>query len=71
MLCETAQLKFVVKSSNEIEMNSSVKGDEVQKSSSRDSDNKLRLFEKIVYFVSGSIGDEVSTFYACVYELDC
>jgi len=52
-------------------MNSSVKGDEVQKSLSRDGDNKLRLFEKIVYFVSGSIGDEVSTLYAYVYEEDC
>jgi len=43
-------------------MDTSVKADEVQNSSlPRDGDNKLKLFEKIVYFASGSIGDEVST----------
>jgi len=42
-------------------MDTSVKVDESQNSSmQRDGDNKLKLFEKIVYFSSGSIGDEVS-----------
>lgn len=42
-------------------MDSSVKVDESQNSSMQgDGDNKLKLFEKIVYFSSGSIGDEVS-----------
>lgn len=41
-------------------MNSSVKSDETQSSSlTRYDDNKL--FEKIVYFASGSIGEEVSS----------
>jgi hypothetical protein len=42
-------------------MDSSNKTTEVQSSSmSLDSDSKHRLFENIVYFASGSIGDEVS-----------
>lgn len=42
-------------------MDSSAKGDEAQSSSrSRDGGNKYKLFERIVYFTSGSIGDEVS-----------
>lgn len=42
-------------------MDTSVKVDESQNSTmQRDGDNKLKLFEKIVYFSSGSIGDEVS-----------
>ncbi|KAL5240628.1 hypothetical protein ACI65C_008038 [Semiaphis heraclei] len=40
-------------------MDTSVKVDESQNSTmQRDGDNKLKLFEKIVYFSSGSIGDE-------------
>ncbi|XP_022171154.1 PAX-interacting protein 1 isoform X2 [Myzus persicae] len=40
-------------------MDTLVKADESQNSSmQRDGDNKLKLFEKIVYFSSGSIGDE-------------
>ncbi|XP_060863995.1 PAX-interacting protein 1 isoform X2 [Metopolophium dirhodum] len=40
-------------------MDTSVKADESRNSSMpRDGDNKLKLFEKIVYFASGSIGDE-------------
>lgn len=43
-------------------MDTSVKTEEAQNSSlPRDGDNKLKLFEKIVYFASGSIGNEVST----------
>jgi len=43
-------------------MDTLVKADESQNSSMlRDGDNKIKLFEKIVYFSSGSIGDEVST----------
>lgn len=43
-------------------MDTSVKTEEAQDSSlPRDGDNKLKLFEKIVYFASGSIGNEVST----------
>lgn len=43
-------------------MDSSGKVDDAQSfSSSRDGDNnRPKLFEKIVYFASGSIGDEVS-----------
>jgi len=42
-------------------MDTSVKADESQNSSMpRDGDNKLKLFEKIIYFASGSISDEVS-----------
>jgi len=42
-------------------MDTSVKTEESRNSSmTRDGDNKLKLFEKIVYFASGSIGDEVS-----------
>lgn len=41
-------------------MDSSIKADEAQGSSlPRDGDNNL--FEKIVYFTSGSIGEEVSS----------
>lgn len=41
-------------------MDSSVKSDEISSPSlQRDEDNKL--FEKIVYFASGIIGDEVSS----------
>lgn len=40
-------------------MDTSVKADESRNSSMpRDGDSKLKLFEKIVYFASGSIGDE-------------
>lgn len=43
-------------------MDTSVKADESRNTSMpRDGDNKLKLFEKIVYFASGSISDEVST----------
>lgn len=43
-------------------MDSSIKSDEILNSSlQRDEDNKLKLFEKIVYFASGIIGDEVSS----------
>jgi len=43
-------------------MDTSVKTEEAQNSSlPQDGDNKLKLFEKIVYFASGSIGNEVST----------
>lgn len=43
-------------------MDSSVKSDEISSSSlQRDEDSKLKLFEKIVYFASGIIGDEVSS----------
>lgn len=42
-------------------MDTSVKTEEAQNSSlPRDGDNKPKLFEKIVYFASGSIGNEVS-----------
>ncbi|KAL4142876.1 hypothetical protein QTP88_005269 [Uroleucon formosanum] len=41
-------------------MDTSVKADESRNiSMPRDGDNKLKLFEKIVYFASGSISDEV------------
>lgn len=43
-------------------MDSSVKSEEISSSSlQRDEDNKPKLFEKIVYFASGIIGDEVSS----------
>jgi len=42
-------------------MDTSVKTEEAQNSSlPRVGDNKPKLFEKIVYFASGSIGNEVS-----------
>lgn len=48
------------KSANKMN-SSSVKADDVKTFSLRDGEGKHhRLFEKIVYFVSGSIGDEVS-----------
>lgn len=33
-------------------------------------DNKPKLFEKIVYFASGVIGDEVCCIYLYIYQLN-
>lgn len=52
------------------EMDSSAKADDVPSSSSlRDCDSKNKLFEKIVYFTSGFIGDEVNLQYAYYIHL--
>lgn len=52
------------------EMDSCVKADDVPRPSSlQDSDSKDKLFEKIVYFTSGFIGDEVNLQYAYYIHL--
>lgn len=51
-------------------MDSCAKADDVSRSSSiQDSDSKDKLFEKIVYFTSGFIGDEVNLQYAYYIHL--
>lgn len=46
-------------------MDSSGKSEETQSSKPRDGAIKHKIFEKIVYFASGSIGDEVSILHKC------